>query len=154
MKYSDKETGATAHTYGSVLWLPGTSGSTDLKQDFDFWPKKAYGAIGHRGAWEQANYLLNVIDWEDIKIIKGHSLGGAVALWLGLMTGIEVETYGCFKVFLWTSRNKPKAVNYRFLSDPVSWLFWPIRRNYGKNKLLFKWPGFNDHNAYPQLSEF
>ena len=146
MKYHDDKTGANSEIIGETLWLPGTADGTDIRQDLNFLPVIKHGAIGHRGAYLQAEWIFAHVPLDNVTEIRGHSLGGAVGLWLGLMTGIQVVTFGTFKTFLWRPRGK--AINYRYLSDPISWIFWPIGRNYGHNVTLWKCPGFNDHNAY------
>ena len=154
--YADSKTGANAKHFGRTLFIFGTWGKTDVLQDLDIMLKRDCGACGHRGAWEQANWLRENVDWSRVGFISGHSLGGAVALWLGLMTQKPVETYGAFQTFLWKPKTGPRTVNYVYGWDIVPRLFWLIRRNYGKAKKI-KGKGFHpftDHLRYPALKQF
>ena len=152
--YADPISGANARHWDEVLFCYGTHGETDIKKDLDCRLVKAYGAIGHRGAYDQAEYIFNAVeDWSEVQEIAGHSLGGAVALWLGLMTQKPVTTYGAFKVFWNFPKNHPFAVNFCYHSDLFFHLLWPVLRNYGITGRI-KGKGFHpftDHVRYEAL---
>jgi hypothetical protein len=136
MKYHDPQTGADAKLLDDgTLFVYGTWGKTDVIQDLKVWPTIRKGIIGHRGAFLQAKFLLKALgkDWELVKKIAGHSLGGSVALYLGLWTHLPVITYGAFNPFV----------------------FW-WRKKYGRT-VHVKGKGFHpftDHLRYKQLKEF
>jgi hypothetical protein len=160
MKYHDPQTGADAQLFpDGTIFVYGTWGKTDVIQDLKMWPTIMQTIKGHRGAYEQAKFLLSKIgrDWEKVTEIHGHSLGGAVALFLGLWTKIPVVTYGAFAPFVlwWRIKNPPECTNYCFGWDIVFRLFL-LRKRYGRT-VHFKGKGFRpftDHLRYPQLIQF
>jgi hypothetical protein len=160
MKYHDPQTGADAKLLDDgTLFVYGTWGKTDVIQDLKVWPTIRKGIIGHRGAFLQAKFLLKALgkDWELVKKIAGHSLGGSVALYLGLWTHLPVITYGAFNpfVFWWRLKDTPEAVNYVYGADIVPRIFW-WRKKYGRT-VHVKGKGFHpftDHLRYKQLKEF
>lgn len=152
MKYKDLKTGADAELKDSVLYLPGTSGKIDLRQDFSFFLKQGM----HKGAYRQAMFLLYNVDWRKVKKIKGYSLGGAVALILGQWREVEVETFGAFRPFWIGKKLKDlKATNYIHRWDLIPRLFW-FRKFYGKIVYVGKFSlNFKkNHLSYPELKEF
>jgi hypothetical protein len=160
MKYHDDNTGADAQLFDDgTLFVFGTWGRTDILQDLKVWPTIRKGIIGHRGSYEQARFLLNAIgrDWEKVTEIHGHSLGGSVALFLGLWTKIFVKTYGAFNPFVWWWKLEdiPNCINYIYGCDIVPRIFW-WRKKYGITVRL-KGKGFHpfrDHISYRKLIDF
>ena len=130
MKYHDPQTGADCKLKDGVLFCSGTVDWTDMRQNLDFIPIHRNGAIGHRGSYEQALWISINVPMRGVTLIQGHSLGGAVALWLGLMTGIKVETFGAFRPFIYV-KTEVEAINWINGFDPIPRIFW-WRRYYGK----------------------
>ncbi len=149
--YVDSLSGANATHFGNKLFIYGTHDGTDISKDADIIPVAACGTIGHRGAYTQAEWLYNHVNWGTVREIHGHSLGGAVALWLGKMTELPVVTYGAFRPFYVPTHGT--SINYVYGYDIVPRLGF---FTYGVTARL-KGDGFHpftDHLAYPQLEYY
>ena len=90
-----------------------------------FWPKKWRGIIGvHSGFADLADraFLIKELptDWEGWTI-SGHSMGGAIAVLLGYITGCPAETAGCPRIGLFTAWQLGKKRHVRYINrfDPI-----------------------------------
>lgn len=123
------------------------------------WPVKIKGSTykGHagfiRGAVRVARFIRPQLRKNKPLVVAGHSLGGAIALVVGLLVGrgkpVNIITLGCPRVF-WSPVKIPenaKITMYRCGRDIVSYI--PLGRHpvpltvVGKPKKL--WPSTADH---------
>lgn len=156
--YEGSFSGVNADLYeGGILFVKGTWGKKDIKQDLKFLPtiRKKYKM--HKGGYEQAQELLALTKSDSINKVYAHSLGCAAGAILALNRHIPAYLYGGFRPFVFWQKfkNPPQIINYIYHTDMVPRIFF-WRKYCGKVKRI-KGKGFRpftDHLRYQDLKPF
>jgi pimeloyl-ACP methyl ester carboxylesterase len=100
--------------FGTYPWSFGTM---DMKTNFDVWPRKMFRSSGHRGYIKYAIMARDFLERAGIVtktqkiVLVGHSLGGAVAQYLGML--LHASGYTVLNVWTYAAAShwgRPKMV--------------------------------------------